>query len=314
MCAGLLIAGGMNHLPLKHFDGDTISLTDSHLLQHSVIGNNHLSGHQSDQNPVTNPNLHTTRHFLQHNVLAPRRHQSDPGQYLNRGPSIMSDQMLRVPQTNVEFVPQHRRAKSAATFNMFALSMSQNALSISERRSPEGRPSPNYKDIQLDENGNQVFASPTAVVGQVMRRPNTLGLHGAESMNRNGTNSRVPAFRRSLSDPIGFSMLSIGTHDDDIGHANLTTPDAGSAPNYPLTSVDEESDSDDDLYDTHPNKFPVAIEEHGRRECGYYRQKFRSGHQVFFLSVGFWCWSSRVWMLEFLTFGLELPSFKFTNG
>ena len=40
------------------------------------------------------------------------------------------------------------------------------------------------------------------------------------------------------------------------------------------------SDSDEDLYDTHPNKFPVAIEEHKRRECGYYRQNFRSGNQV----------------------------------
>lgn len=47
-----------------------------------------------------------------------------------------------------------------------------------------------------------------------------------------------------------------------------------------MCALTQASDSDDDLYDTHPNKFPVAIEEHKRRECGYYRQRFRSGNQV----------------------------------
>ncbi|XP_067944104.1 uncharacterized protein [Watersipora subatra] len=47
-----------------------------------------------------------------------------------------------------------------------------------------------------------------------------------------------------------------------------------------LATLDEESDSDTDITETHPNKFPIAIEMHTNRNCGYKRQPIRSGPQV----------------------------------
>ena len=53
-----------------------------------------------------------------------------------------------------------------------------------------------------------------------------------------------------------------------------------SEPKRPMSTLDEESGSDIDPSDTHPNKFAIAIEEHTNRLCGYKRQPLRSGPQM----------------------------------
>lgn len=42
-----------------------------------------------------------------------------------------------------------------------------------------------------------------------------------------------------------------------------------------LSVADSESESDEDQTPSHPNKFPVAIEEHHHKDCAYIRQKTR---------------------------------------
>jgi len=80
---------------------------------------------------------------------------------------------------------------------------------------------------------------------------------------------------------------------NDFGQMDVTPspiPASGSvwSTGSPIPTVDDsltngldlDSDSDDDCNSSHPNKYPVEIEEHFTKACGYRRQPTRSGPKI----------------------------------
>ena len=97
-----------------------------------------------------------------------------------------------------------------------------------------------------------------------------------------------PALSRSLSLPVHFRVQE---QQQFIGHPSGLSPVSPIAPptfnnwqaavrSTRFSSITEENSCSSDDEQTHPNKYPVAIEEHRRPECGYKRQPVKSGQYM----------------------------------
>lgn len=76
----------------------------------------------------------------------------------------------------------------------------------------------------------------------------------------------------------GVSIVDEGnTQSLGLARRSVSLPAYGIERPYLLN---EESSSDSEMEASHPNKFAIAIEEHGNRHCCYKRQPTRSGPQV----------------------------------
>lgn len=122
------------------------------------------------------------------------------------------------------------------------------------RLTPPTRPPPGFSSLQ--RTNSQGFIAPETIDGMT------------DDMIRMDVTS---ATTLPTTNTIGSTIWS-------TAGAAITS---GSEFTHPAAGQDVDSDSDDDTSDqTHPNKYPVEIEEHYSKACGYRRQGTRSGPKI----------------------------------